>query len=258
MRINILGPLSISEGSRTYELAPTKTTSLLAVLALTPGTPISPRQLVEELWANNAVRNTRNALHATTTRLRRLLASVTGRRGDELIRTVHGGYLLDIAKHDLDAHHFLELTEQAEARLADDPAGAVVLLEQAIGYWRGPALLDIQDSLRCRLEAAYLDEFRLSAWENLMTARLAIGKDRSLIAELRQLTTQHPERERFGEQLMLALHHDGRQTEALDTFHSIRRRLAAETGLQPGRALSRLYESILASDGGITAQVIGR
>lgn len=251
MRINILGSLTIATGRQVHEITQTKVGTILAVLALSPGVPVSSGQLIEELWANKPVRNVRNALQANINRLRRLLQAITDRRGDELVRTVGSGYLLDLPAQQVDAHVFVELADRGTDLVTQDPDQASELLRTALGLWRGPALLNVRDLPRCRLESAFLEERRLCAREDLITSRLAVGEHRDLIAELRQLTGAYPERERFSEQMMLALYRAGMQVEALEVFHCIRRRLAAETGLEPGRGLRRLHQAILAQDDGV-------
>jgi DNA-binding SARP family transcriptional activator len=248
MEIQILGSLAVTHGESRYGVASTRVRTILALLAVSPGTPLPFDQLVDELWADRPMGNARNALQANVGRLRKLLESVTGRRGDELVRTVGSGYSLEIAAESVDARRFLDLAAEGAAHVEHQPARAVELLETALGLWRGPALFDVCDGMRCRIEAARLDERRLSAREDLITAKLANGEERGVVPELRQLAAEHPERERFSEQLMLALYRDGRQTEALDVFHRARRRLASELGLEPGRALRRLYQAILVQD----------
>jgi DNA-binding SARP family transcriptional activator len=252
MEIQILGSLAVTHGESRYGVASTRVRTILALLAVSPGTPLPFDQLVDELWADRPMGNARNALQANVGRLRKLLESVTGRRGDELVRTVGSGYALEIPVESVDSRRFLDLAAQGAAHVEHQPAKAVRLLEAALGLWRGPALFDVCDGMRCRIEAAQLDERRLSVREDLITAKLANGEERGIVPELRQLAAEHPERERFSEQLMLALYRDGRQTEALDVFHRARRRLASELGLEPGRALRRLYQAILVQD-----QVLG-
>jgi DNA-binding SARP family transcriptional activator len=164
------------------------------------------------------------------------------------MRTVSGGYLLDVPKACVDGYRFLDLAERGATEVRRRPGAAIDLLEEALRLWRGPALLDVCDGPRCRLEAAHLNERRLSAREDLITAKLANGDERGVVPELNLLTAQYPERERFSEQLMIALYRNGRQTEALDVFHHTRRRLATEMGLEPGRGMRQLYEAILIQD----------
>ncbi len=222
--------------------------TVLALLALRPGAALSADALVDELWPDKAMGNARNALQANIARLRKLLESVAGPGAESLVRTTSVGYQLDIPEESVDAHRFLALAAEGSRRLEEDPAHAVTLLESALRLWSGPALLDVPCGPRCRGEATRLDERRLTAREELITAKLATGGDRVVVSELKQLVAEHPEREKFSEQLMIALYRDGRQAEAIDAFHEARRWLGDELGLEPGHALRDLYGLILRQD----------
>ncbi|MFF8290564.1 BTAD domain-containing putative transcriptional regulator [Streptomyces sp. NPDC016309] len=225
-----------------------RVSSVLALLALAPGQPVPVDQLMDELWGDERMANAKNALQANVTRLRRLLASVAGRDGRDLVRTVGTGYVLDVPAESVDAHRFAGLADRGAALVGPDPALAVRLLEKALGMWRGSALLDVSEGFRCRSASVRLEERRLTAHEDLVTAKLAVGVERVPVPELRQLAAEHPGRERLSELLMLALYRDGRQTEALDVFHRARRRLAEDLGVEPGRSLHAVYEAILHQD----------
>ncbi|MEU9714600.1 AfsR/SARP family transcriptional regulator [Streptomyces sp. NPDC047976] len=229
-------------------MASKRVSAVLALLALSPGQPVPFDQLVDELWGDGRIANAKNALQATVTRLRKLLVSVTGRQGSDLIQTVGGGYVLHVPKESVDAHRFLALADRGAALVGADAPRAVEVLEQGLGMWRGAALMDVSEGFRCRTEAAHLDERRLTAYEDLVTAKLAVGLERVSVPELRQLAAEHPGRERLSELLMLALYRDGRQTEALEVFHDARRRLADDLGLEPGRSLHEIYQAILKQD----------
>ncbi|MFD5655095.1 MULTISPECIES: BTAD domain-containing putative transcriptional regulator [unclassified Streptomyces] len=222
--------------------------AILALLALSPGRTIQADQLEDELWEGRTLTNARNALQAGVGRLRKHLGSITGRRGDELIRTVGGGYQLDVPAGAVDAHRFRDQARSGADLVAGDPALAAVVLESALALWRGPALRDVHDGLRVRIAAADLEEQRITVYEDLITARLAVDPHRIPLPELRRAAADHPERERLSELLMLALYHAGRQAEALQVFHRARRRLADDMGLEPGRALHRAYQAILEQD----------
>jgi SARP family transcriptional regulator, regulator of embCAB operon len=252
IEIQVLGPVTIVHEGQVIEVSSCRVRTVLAMLALSWRTPLRFEYLMDELWPERSLGNARNALQASMLRLRRLLEGVTGRPGDELVRTVGGGYLLDVQHDAVDANRFLDLAERGVQHVERDPKLAIDLLERALGLWRGPALSGVSDGLRCRTEAARLDDRRLSAREDLITARLTSGDSRAVLSELSELTIEYPERERLSEQLMLALYRSGRQTEALDVFHHARRRLASELGLEPGRALRQLYQAILVHD-----QVLG-
>jgi hypothetical protein len=89
---------------------------------------------------------------------------------------------------------------------------------------------------------------RLHALEQRIEADLALGRHALLVAELEQLAGEHPLRERFLAQLMLALYRSGRQPEALDVYHRARRLLVDELGIEPTASLRSLERSILSQD----------
>ncbi len=71
-------------------------------------------------------------------------------------------------------------------------------------------------------QARRLDELRLRGLEARIDADLNLGLHRDLIPELESLTSEYPPRERFTEQLMVALYRSGRQAEALRSFEGTR------------------------------------
>jgi DNA-binding SARP family transcriptional activator len=223
---------------------------VLAVLALHPGWPVSLDEFVDELWhRNQTLGNARNAVQAHAARLRRCLDAWTDPpAGSALLRTVGNGYLLDLPPDAVDGNRFLDLVTQGAADLADHPQRAADRLQRGLQLWRGPALIDAGDGPRCRAAAVLYEERRVTAWEDLITARLSLGQERRAVPELRQLVARNPLRERFCEQLMLALYRCGRQSEALELFHRTRQRLDTELGLEPGPPLRRRYTEILSHD----------
>jgi DNA-binding SARP family transcriptional activator len=245
VQVNILGPLVVTCDGREHDVGSARFRTLLGLLALAPGLPMSIDQLAAELWPEREISNARNALQANVARLRRKLESITGRPGETLVRTTAVGYLLDLPSMDVDACAFTSTADHGAALLAGDPRQALPLLERAVRIWRGPALFDVIGGTRCANAAVRLRERWLAAQEDLIDAKLAVGEDRAVVPQLRQLIAEHPGRERFSEQLMLALYRDGRQTEAVETFHSARRWADQELGLPPGSALRRLYHFIL-------------
>lgn len=245
IQVNILGPLMLVCDGREHDVGSARFRTLLGLLALAPGTPMSTDQLVDELWPDREISNARNALQANVVRLRRKLESITGKPGEELIRTSTVGYLLDLPADQVDACGFTSIADHGAALRVGEPERAVALLEQGLRMWRGPVLFDVIGGPRCANAALRLRERWLAAQEDLIDAKLALGGERTVVPQLRQLIAEHPERERFSELLMIALYRDGRQAEAVATFHTARKWLDRELGLQPGRSLSQLYSSIL-------------
>lgn len=249
MNVGILGPTSICTGGTRRTIRATKVSALLALLALNAQQTVSFDELVDELWTECPLQNARNALQANAVRLRKHLAlGVCGYAGREIVQTTANGYVLDIEPESVDANQFQRMAERGSALVEGRPREAIDLLHSALSLWRGPALVNAGDGLRCRAAAVRLEERRINAWEDLVAAEIVAGQARNVIAELRHLVTRYPERERFSEQLMLALYRCGRQREALDVFHRTRQWLDSELGLEPQRPLHVMYQAILAQD----------
>ncbi|MBL1075902.1 AfsR/SARP family transcriptional regulator [Nocardia sp. 2] len=222
---------------------------MLATLALEAGRTVYYDDLVDELWPREILKNPRNALQANATRIRRTLERCTGGTARPIeLRAVYNGYILETPRELVDGNRFLDLTARGFAELSSRPALALSYLQEGLRLWRGPALLNTRSGQRCRGAAAFLEERRLVAWEDLVSARLLLGDDRQAAAELQRLAAAHPAREGLCELLMLALYRAGRQSEALRLFHRTREHLDDELGVEPGRSLLRLYEDILAQD----------
>ncbi|MEM9514543.1 MAG: BTAD domain-containing putative transcriptional regulator, partial [Actinomycetota bacterium] len=121
-------------------------------------------------------------------------------------------------------------------------------IEAALALWRGYAFCDFLDQDALQVERARLDELRLGAVEELMSARLAIGQHVHVAAELERLTREHPYREEFRALQMLALYRSGRQADALRAFRATRATLADDLGIDPSSRVRRLQEQILLQD----------
>lgn len=243
MYLALLGPLCLSHNGREIMINSARARTALAVLGLHPDRTVSFEELIAELWSGRPIRDERNALHAIIARLRRLLSATDG--GSEIIRTVAGGYLFELPGSAIDVRRFESLSRDGAGLIKREPRRAIEVLREALGLWRGPALSDVGDGSRARAAAAYLDEQRLTAEEDLLAARLAIGEEWLVTSELKQLVDEHPGRERLSEYLMLALYRSGRQSEAVSVFQQTCNWLSDELGLQPGRPLQELYQAIL-------------
>ena len=122
------------------------------------------------------------------------------------------------------------------------------MLRDAIALWRGPALEEFADRSFARAEVARLEEMRLAALEERISADLDLGRHAEVIAELETLVAAQPLRERLRGQLMLALYRSDRQAEALQVYRDTHRMFGDELGLDPSPELQRLERAILAQD----------
>jgi DNA-binding SARP family transcriptional activator len=227
-----------------------KAEKTLGALAVDTDNTVSFTQLVDVLWdeepPSSAVRQVQNAVSA----LRRSLMRSGVPDANDVIMTVGRGYRLNQDKVAVDLDISRRWAAKARTALAaGDLAGAADHFRQTIDLARGPALAGIGSHV---LAAASLrlDEQRLSACEQWADVELRLGRNREVVGELTTLVSEHPLRERFVAQLMLALYRAGRAAEALNAYRRLRNELADEIGLDPGRDLQDLHSAILRGDAG--------
>ncbi|OLE26017.1 MAG: hypothetical protein AUG44_14255 [Actinobacteria bacterium 13_1_20CM_3_71_11] len=152
-----------------------------------------------------------------------------------------GGYRLDPASRDVDEFERLAAAGRGEP----DPARAAELLRAALALWRGPALVDVGDADFARAAALRLDELRLVATEDRIEAELRAGAAAGAVAELTEITSRYPLRERPFGLLMRALADLGRSGEALRVYERLRRTLSDELGTDPAAELAALHVALL-------------
>lgn len=241
----ILGPLLVHDGEKKIDVPKGRQRVLLAALMMHTGIPVSTDALVEVVWDGEPPSGAAVTLRSHVLRLRRVLGSRAGAR----LVTRHPGYELQADEDEIDVLRFRRLCRDAGTELRNgawDRASGV--LGEALGLWRGAPLADVPSEQLLRDEVPGLEELRLQAQEWQIDAALHLGRHGELTAGLQALTAQHPLREHFQFQLMLALYRCGRQAQALAVFQDTRHLLVKELGIEPGPELQRLNEQILALD----------
>jgi DNA-binding SARP family transcriptional activator/tetratricopeptide (TPR) repeat protein len=238
MWFGVLGPLRVLEGERDLTPGPAKHRALLTALLLRPGRLLTVDRLIADLWGEEPPTSAEAVLRVYVSALRKLVDG---------IRTVPGGYLLDVDPDQVDAHRFERLvTAGRRTRDAGRIAEAADDLRAALALWRGSALAGIDSGELRRAHAVPLEELRLTAFEERVALDLALGRGAEVTGELRALVSAHPLRERAWGQLMLALDQAGRRSEALGAYQEVRRLLVDELGLEPGAELREAHERVLA------------
>jgi DNA-binding SARP family transcriptional activator/WD40 repeat protein len=242
MEFRVLGSIEVfEEGNGSIALGGPKQRAVLAHLLLRANHLVPTEVLIDEVWGEEPPETVRNALQSYTSHLRKAL-------GPERLEGSRAGYRLMAEPSELDAHRFQSLLRDARRLLPIDGRAAVGAFDHALALWRGPAFADLAADPSLRAEAARLDELKLGALEDRIEAQLTIGQHAEVIGELEGLTARHPLRERFWEQLMLALYRSGRQAEALAAFQRAREILADELGIDPSPGLRRVQERVLAQN----------
>ena len=227
--------------------------ALLALLALAVPNSVSSDRLIDELWGDEQPGNPDNALQAKISQLRRLL-------GRDVVVRKDTGYLLDVDPDAVDVLRLEKLVRQ----------GRVAYAERGLRGRRGSCT-------RRRWPCSTASRSAISPssaspgprrpgstsscsppTRALADCRLALGQHADAVGPLIDAVRDHPYRERFHAQLMLALYRCGRQADALRAYKSARDVLVEELGLEPGAELQALQQAVLAHDPALTASVAAR
>lgn len=243
VRVNLLGPVRVdrAEGGEVL-LGAAKERSLLAALALRPGSVMAVDVLIDAIWGETAPPSARKTLQTYVSNLRRAL-------GPDAVATHPCGYSLRLRPEDTDVGCFRALVREGEQALRAGRAGpAREALAAAVALGRGQPLQGVGRHTGLAAEAVRLEEEFLTALETRVEADLAAGSGAELVGELENLVRDHPFRERLWSHLLVALYRSGRQADALAAYQRARRLLRDELGLEPGGELQRLERAILGQD----------
>ena len=224
MRICLSGDVRATVDGVGVELGGVKSRILFAALALGAGSPVPVTRLIELVWGQQPPRTAAKTLQSYIARLR-------GSCGATWFERVGDGYRLVIEPDWVDLVRFEALLDQGEF-------GA------ALDLWRGVPFGGLRsdglDPVVARLTERYM-----TATEDDLEMRVGRGEGAALVGRLRELTLEHPSRERLWGLLMLALYQSGRQGDALRAFATARRHLIDELGVEPGPALADIEQQIL-------------
>ncbi|MFH8476239.1 BTAD domain-containing putative transcriptional regulator [Streptomyces sp. NPDC018000] len=251
--IRVLGPLSADLHGISVVPTANKPRQMLALMALNAGQVLPVSTLMDEIWPNADIpRSALPTLHTYVLQLRRLLTKALGqdaRAAKDILVTRPGGYLLDVPAGSIDVTAYQQLLNRARAAAArSDNVTAARAYDEALGLWRGPALVDVQPGAVLTPEVARLEENRLGVMEERIDIWLQLGCHAQLLDELASLTGRHPLNENLHAQFMTALYRAGRQSRAMETFQNLRRRLVRELGVEPSRRVQMLHAAMLAAD----------
>src|SRR5215211_4650164 len=218
------------------------------MLLLRPNEPVSPERLAAGLWGEDAPHGSVKTVQVHVSRLRKALGE------PELLTTAPAGYRIHVREGELDAERFERLVDLGRRELSAGRAdAAAAALREGLALWRGPPLAELSWAPFAPAEIARLEEQRMAAVEVRIEADLAAGRHSELIAELQQLVTAQPMRERLHAHLMLALYRAGRQADALDAYRQARDALDEQLGIEPTSELRDLERAILMQDPALAA-----
>lgn len=235
---------------RHIHISARKVQTVLAVLVIRSGEMVTRDQLIAEIWGDEPPRRSTAAVHVYISELRRYLSSCASQQSPVVTR--QSGYILSREQHEFDFDIFGRLVARGRLAMRRDSHGeAAREFERALALWRGPALGDLRTGPIVEGFAAHLTESRLESVEMLNDCRLALGGHRELVAPLYATIAQHPLREVFYRQLMVALYLSDQQASALRVYQQARKTLDDQLGVAPCRLLRRTHEAILRDGTGL-------
>ncbi|MDH3540104.1 MAG: winged helix-turn-helix domain-containing protein [Acidimicrobiia bacterium] len=243
MEFRVLGTFEARDHGRPIDLGGPQQRLVLALLVASVNEVVSTDRLVDEIWGDSPPGTARKTVQGYISALRKTLGGDGGP-----LKSRPPGYVLEVEPTGIDAVEFAERVAVARGVSPTNAGAARADLVAALALWRGPPYADLADHIALRPEISRLEQLRLSALEERITADLAMGDGAGVVHELEGLTGEHPLRERLRGLHMMALYRSGRQAEALRAFQETRRVLAEELGLDPSPELQRLEQQILDQD----------
>jgi DNA-binding SARP family transcriptional activator len=246
----LLGPLRVRRGHQEYMIAGARQRILLAGMVARAGHAIPQDELAELVWDGEPPAAAHVTLRSYIARLRRTLGPEAGSR----LVTRNPGYLIDAHEAEVDHLRFARLCRDGAASIRSASwQRASDQLTEALALWRGTPLADVPCQALRQSEVPRLEELRMQALEQRLSADLNLGRHFEIIAELRQLAAAHPLREGLQGLLMLGLYRAGRQADALLAYGQTRNTLVRELGIEPCVLLRGIHRQILDHDPALEA-----
>ncbi|MGZ0150627.1 AfsR/SARP family transcriptional regulator [Kribbella sp. WER1] len=234
MEFGVLGPV-VAWDRQQVDLKGPRHRAVLARLLVARGRVVPARVLVDDLWADPP-EGALSALRTFVAALRRAIEpDRTPRAPARLLVTDGPGYAL--RTENVDARRFESVVQAVSPTLSE--------LQEALGWWRGPAYAEFAEEPWALAERSRLTELRLRAVERVGETRLESGQAAAAVPDLDAHVTEHPWREDAWRLLALALYRSDRQGDALAVLRRARETLAGQLGVDPGPALVRLERDIL-------------
>ncbi len=250
MEVRLLGCIEIDLDDETgVRIGAAKARWLLAFLALHVGRSRSVDSIIDALWGEHPPSSAPNLVQGYISDLRKVV-------GHQHIQTTDNGYALDLQDDAVDAARFQELVRRARSEAAADPQLALTLLTEALALGAGMPFGEAVPDGPLAAASVRLTEQRVDAAELHAQTLVDLGAHHDAVVALDELVEQHPYREGLRATLAIALYRSDRQVDALRCIAEVRRVLADDLGVSPGRRLVEVEQQILDHDPALAAPVV--
>lgn len=242
LRVMVLGPFRLARqgvetAARTRQVA-----RVGALLAASPGIPVSRERIIDMLWGPKAPATVVNTLQVHVSQLRSMV-------GKDLVGTVGDGYVLAVDPVMVDAEWFKgEVLDCLDSGRDGAAERTVERLVAALQAWSGEpyAFIDAPEIAARRNE---LIELRERALETRLDLSLQLASTPRAISEVvaaaKGQVTRQPLREAGYDVLIRALIADGRPVEALEAYNSAVTAFDQRFGVRPSGRLRQAIDAVM-------------
>ncbi|MCC6215570.1 MAG: response regulator [Polyangiaceae bacterium] len=241
LEVRCLGPFEVVQRGALVpadRFSRSKALTLLKLLALRAGTPVSRDFLIDKLWEDADLLAGANRLHGVVHALRTVIEPRRADRAWTYVKNRGDLYYLDLnAPVDVDLARYRKLVGVGLRPQRTDAAESIALLEQAVALYRGELFADDPYAEWCEQERRELLELQVGALERLAKLHAADGDVDRAILHLRRATLLAPYREAPMVALLELLVDAGRANEARAHYEEFRRLVVRELGMEPSTAL---------------------
>lgn len=236
VRVRLLGDLTV-DGCPSASLGRRQARTVLKVLALQHGHPVSVDRLADCLWADQPPARAADQISVLVSRLRGVL-------GADRIRRTDAGYTVIVDWLDVDA--LSDYAEEAERRLATGALGAARAAASAgLALAVGPLLADEPDPWWAEAERTRVARMVGRLHHAAASAALAAGDAAGASRLAEGALAADPFDEAAVRLVMTAMAQSGRPASALATYAGFRRHMAEELGVSPSPATESMHDAIL-------------
>ena len=242
-RVLVLGPFRIARVGHREPARTRQVGRVGALLAASPGIPVSRDHIIETLWGSQPPQTAVNTLQVHISQLRAMASK-------DMIATVGEGYVLAVEPLDVDAEWFkCEILECLDAATTGPAALLRDRLTRALALWQGEPFAELA-APEIAARRSELVELRERALETHLDLSLRVADSPralcAVIAAAKGQVTRQPLRESGHEILIRALIADGRPAEAVEAFRSAVEVLFTKAGVAPSARLCVAIEPVVA------------
>ncbi|MDP9793423.1 DNA-binding SARP family transcriptional activator [Catenuloplanes nepalensis] len=240
---SLLGPVRGRHRDRELDLGSPQQRTVLAILLLHAGTPVTLTRLATALWGDTPPPAAPATVRTYISRLRQALAGT-----DVSITSSDSGYALPLPSLATDVAHFRRHTGLAAAATrAGAHATAAMSLRSALALRQGTILAGTfgpyTDAQRVRLQ-----RLLRQAEVDRLHAEIRLGHAAYTAPDIALMLASEPLSEDLNALMMIALYASGCRAAALAHYHQFARHLRTDLGTRPGPAVTTVLHRLLTGD----------